>query len=156
MRTLHIVLLVILGAVIGFSIFGVLVWQAVETEKTDATEALRRFSAARATFESMEPMLDLDSKGRLIGRQLDPDSTPKKLDQLRVLVYTASQERLVAADVPFWFVKLKGPALQFVLRETGFDLKSLGITPRDLERRGPGLILDESTPNGDRLLVWTE
>ena len=32
----------------------------------------------------------------------------------------------------------------------------LGVTPADLERHGPGVVLDETRANGDRLLVWTE
>jgi hypothetical protein len=30
------------------------------------------------------------------------------------------------------------------------------LTAADLERHGPGLILDEASGNGDRLLVWTQ
>jgi len=30
------------------------------------------------------------------------------------------------------------------------------LTVKDLEAFGPGLLIDESKPNGDRVLVWTE
>ena len=53
------------------------------------------------------------------------------------------------ADIPFWFYKLKGTAAQFLLRDTGFDLESLGIAPADLQQRGPGIVLDEARDNGD-------
>jgi hypothetical protein len=61
----------------------------------------------------------------------------------------------VRANVPFWFFKLKGPAIQLVLRGTEIDLKKLGVTAADLESHGPGLVLDEIRSNGDRVLVWT-
>jgi hypothetical protein len=51
---------------------------------------------------------------------------------------------------------LKGPAIQFALRGTEIDLKELGVSAADLESHGPGLVLDETSANGDRLLVWTE
>ena len=156
MRISHIVILLILGAVIGFSIFGVMVTRAVKTEEAAETEALARFTEARAAFGTAEPMLDLDATGGLVARRQEPDSTGKAISRLRVLAYQTNRQRLIEAEVPFWFVKLKGPALQFAVRGTGFDLKSLEVTPGDLERHGPGLILDESAPNGDRLLVWTE
>ena len=60
------------------------------------------------------------------------------------------------ADVPFWFLKTKGAALQDPLHGTGLDLERLGVTPADLERYGVCLVLDETRANGDRLLVWTE
>lgn len=46
--------------------------------------------------------------------------------------------------------------MQFTLRDTGLDLERLHVTGDDLARHGPGLILDQQRPNGDRLLVWTE
>jgi hypothetical protein len=75
---------------------------------------------------------------------------------MRVLAYRRPEQRLVRADVPLWFLKLKGPAVQYALRGTGLDLERLGVTPADLERYGACVVLDETRANGDRLLVWTE
>ena len=61
-----------------------------------------------------------------------------------------------AASVPFWFLKLKGPAAQMALRGTGLDLEYLGLAAGDLERYGPALVIDHTRPSGDRLLVWTQ
>jgi hypothetical protein len=62
----------------------------------------------------------------------------------------------VSAEVPFWFFRLKGPAAHLALRDTGFDLERLGLTPADLSRHGPSIVIDSSRDNADRLLVWTE
>jgi len=70
--------------------------------------------------------------------------------------YRAAEHRLVAADVPFWFLKGKAPAVRFALRGTGLDLERLGMTPGELERYGAALILDENAASGDRLLIWTK
>jgi hypothetical protein len=77
MRISHIVILLILGAVIGFSIFGVLVTLAVKTEEAAETEALARFTEARAAFGTAEPMLDLDATGGLVGRRQESVSTSR-------------------------------------------------------------------------------
>jgi hypothetical protein len=58
-------------------------------------------------------------------------------------------------EVPIWFIRIKGPAAAFVLRDTGFDLEALGLTAGDLQRSGAGLVLDESRGE-DSLLAWTE
>ena len=42
------------------------------------------------------------------------------------------------------------------MRDTGFDVDALKLTASDLERAGARVILDETRPGGDRLLVWTE
>ena len=79
-----------------------------------------------------------------------------EVKRLEVLGYRAAEERLVTAHVPLWFLSLKGPALQFAVRDTGLDLERLGLNADDLSRRGPGLVLDQVLKNGDRLLDWAE
>jgi len=64
--------------------------------------------------------------------------------------------RLVRADVPFWFLRVKGPALRYAVRDTSLDLDALNLTARDLEDAGASIVLDETRSNGDRLLVWTD
>jgi hypothetical protein len=76
--------------------------------------------------------------------------------KLGVLYYRAGDDVLLRSDIPFWFFRLKGSAARVALRGSGFDMEKLGLTPDDISRQGPGLILDETMGNGDRLLVWAE
>ena len=144
------------GAAGGLLIFGVLVSRAVTVERAEAPEALRRFTAVRSALGPAAPLLTLDEAGRVVRRAGPPPAAAVRLTRLGVLTYQAEQRRLVSADVPFWFFKLKGPAAQYAVRGTGLDFKRLQITPSDLERHGPALVIDHTRPNGDRLLVWTE
>lgn len=156
LRTSHVLLLLLAGAVIGFTIFGVLVSRAVTVERADPPEALRRFGAVRAALGTSAPLLTLDEAGNVTRRKEMPAATGVRPKHLGVLAYQAGEQRLVAADVPFWFFKLKGPAAQYALSGTGLDLQRLGITAANLERHGPAIVVDHTRPNGDRLLVWTE
>ena len=36
------------------------------------------------------------------------------------------------------------------------DLEQLGVTPAMLERLGPAVIVDHTSRDGSRLLVWTQ
>ena len=101
-------------------------------------------------------MLRVDAAGVVTRRQAPEISQAVPPTRLRVLAYRAPERRLVQAEVPFWFLKLKGPAVRYALRGTGLDLERLGVSPADLERYGVCLILDEARANGDRLVVWTE
>lgn len=156
MRTSRILILLAAGAVIGFAIFGAMVYRAVDVEEADRPEALRRFSSVRAAFGDETPMLEIDASGRVLRRADPPGATPRPPERLEVLAYRSNDERLVSAHVPFWFFRLKRPALEYVLSGTGLDLDRLQLTAGDLVRHGPGLILDQASANGDRLLVWTE
>jgi len=158
MKASRIALAIIVVALLGLSIFGSLVYRAVNVEEANSSEALTRFAVIRREFADQVPMLEMDASGR-VTRSAAPSAAATvvpAVKRLEVLGYRAAEERLVSAHVPFWFFNLKGSALQFAVRDTGLDLDRLGVTAEDLSRHGPGLVLDQVRPNGDRLLVWTE
>ena len=141
-------------ALLGLSGSGILFWRSVHVEQADAADARRRFEEVRHDFPSA-PLVVWDASGRLTR---NAPRAPRGLrpSKLHVLVYRLREERLVRAHAPLWFFKVKGPAVNYALRGTGFDLAALGLTAADLEKAGAGLVLDETRTNGDRLLAWTE
>ena len=143
------------AALIGLGVFGLLAWRTVTVQHAPPNEALRRFTQVRDAFAGLEPIVSVSGEGRFVRRSA-PESEPRQIKLLRVLAYRATEQRLVQANIPFWFVSAKGPAVQWSLRGTGFDLNRVGLTASDLKRYGPSLVLDETRDNGDRLVVWTE
>ena len=143
-------------AVAGLLIFSVMVYRAVDVETAGPEEAAQRFAGVRATLPPGKPVLTLDDNGKVLRRDIPPDRASTSIRQLRVLTYYAAGRRIVSADVPLWFFRTKGPAAQYALRDTGFDLDRLGLTPSDLQRYGPVVLIDHTRSSGDRLLVWTE
>jgi hypothetical protein len=144
------------AALVGIAVFVFLAWHSVTMEQAQPDAAMRRFAEIRTGFAGTEPMLRVDAAGLVARRESPPESETVRPTRLRVLAYRAPEHRLVRVDAPFWFLKVKGPAVQYSLRGTGLDLERLGVTPADLERYGACLVLDETRANGDRLLVWTE
>ena len=58
--------------------------------------------------------------------------------------------------VPFWLLRL-GKDGKLSMRRPLDDVRGAEkLTVKDLEMLGPGLLIDELKPNGDRVLVWTE
>jgi hypothetical protein len=155
-RTLKIGLVLLVCAVAGASIFGVLVWRAVTIERAEHNEVERRFGAARAGLPSAAPLVDIDDAGRVTRMTPVAASGPRPISRLKALAWRAPEQRLVSADTPFWFFRLKGPAARYALDGTGLDLDRLHLTARDLERFGPAVIVDHTSRDGSRLLVWTE
>jgi len=155
-RTSRILLLTLAAAVAGIGLFGVLLWRAITVEQADLAEATRRFAAARAALGSAPPLLDIDDHGAVTRRAKPPDTAPPPIARIHALAYQAGQRRLVRAEAPFWFFKLKGPAAQYALRGTGLDLARLQLTAADLQRFGPAVLIDHVSRDGNRLLVWTE
>jgi len=176
LRLSHFVVFGIAAAAFGIVVFGVMAWSAVTVERIDEATARARFDAIRASLGDAPALLRANDDGRIVRVEAEglasrgtEDSrgapgasassrseTSPRLKHLGILVWRAREERLMRADVPFWFFRLKAPAVQLVVRDTGFDLERLRLTAPDLEEHGPGLILDEIDENGDRTLIWTE
>ncbi len=144
------------AAAAGFVVFGILVWRAVDVTDTTAAEAARAFTSARNALGMTSPLLVRQADGALTRRATKAPEGPEPVSHIYVLSYRVSTSRLTKAEVPFWFFRLKAPAAQFVVRDTGLDLATLGLTAADLAAEGPTLILDETDSAGNRLLVWTE
>ena len=144
------------GAAIGFGIFGALVYRAVTISQADHLNAARQIAAIRASLPQGPPVLALDEHGNVVRHAMARATAPTPVRRLRVVVYYAEARRLVSADVPFWFFRIKGPAAQYALRDTGVDLDRLGVTASDLQRYGPVIVIDRVHPNGDLVLAWTE
>jgi hypothetical protein len=134
-------------------VFGLLAWQSVSVQQMQARTALQQFKAVRASIKGA-PLVQRDESGRFERRVLPGRDAP--VSQLHVLAYHVRSQQLVRADVPFWFFRIKGPAVQFALRGTDFDLAALNLTPSELQAVGPCVVMDEVQPNGDRLLAWTD
>ena len=143
-----------LVALLAVGVFGVFAWQSISIETLAQDHAIARFERARSMFSGRPPILTA-SGGRL--RPAVPPAGPvQRPTRFCVLAYRAPEGRLATVSLPFWFLTMKGPAVAYSLRDTGLDLDRLGVTPADLERYGPALVLDETRANGDRLLIWTE
>ena len=147
--------LFVVAAVFGLAVFGVLAWRSVSVLEMDASGALHNFDAARARVPSTPPLVQRDASGVFVRRPSVKTTGPAPTE-LHALAYHVDGQRLVRADVPLWFFKVKGPALRYAVRDTGLDLDALNLTATDLENAGPGIVLDETRLNGDRLLVWTD
>jgi hypothetical protein len=140
-------------AALGLSAFGLMAWQAVSVQQIDPNGALQEFEAVRARIKGA-PLVRRDESGRFERRVTAAgDATASTL---HVLAYHVTGRQLVRADVPFWFFKAKGPAVQYALRGTDFDLAALNLTPGELQAVGPCVVIDEKRSNGDRLVAWTD
>jgi hypothetical protein len=143
------------AAVLGLAVFGMLAWRSVTVAQMDAGGALNNFDDAIALVPTTPPLVQRDGSGNFVRHPSEP-AAGRGATQLHALAYYVEGQRLVRANVPLWFFKVKGPAMRYALRDTGFDIDALNLTATDLERAGARVILDETRSNGDRLLVWTE
>ena len=85
-------------------------------------------------------------------------SRKSELQTMRVMVYDAHDGRIVHVDLPFWLLRLmpSGRMSEVSGAGSGFSFESGHITVDDLERHGPGLIMDARDNKNAQILIWTE
>jgi len=133
----------------------------VRTQAAETADAAKEFATARARFSGEPPLIEMRRGDEpLLHRELLKKEMPTKpLEALRVLAYDPDAEKLVHVSIPFWLLRLapSGKRMSF-LSDNGVDFDSdrVHLTLDDIERRGPGLILDQKDRRGSLVLVWTE
>jgi hypothetical protein len=136
------------------------IYRHVHTQFTPNENADAQFAEARARFAGQQPLIEVrHDEETVLHREVIPKSMPEaKLETLRVLAYDTSAEKLVHVSIPFWLLRLAPTRHVSFLNDTGIDFDSdrVRLTLDDLERRGPGLILDQADRRGSQVLVWTE
>ena len=151
------VLLVCIG--IG-ALLAVTAWvqQNVEVTPRSATEADRDFAAVRSRFGTRQPLLELVDGRPAFSSEHTPGSPDerRRLQTLHVLAWDADDERLATLGIPFWLLHLKSDPIRFSSYASGFDDHGVTLRPNDIERYGPGIVLDTTIPQGGRLLLWAE
>lgn len=127
MNAKRVLIALAVGAVVGWTIFGVMVARVTTVERIGDAQSRERFEQVRSGFEDPSPRLSVGEGGEL-SWQPRPEGDVAEIESLRVLAYRGPVDGLVQVDVPLWFLRLNEPAI----------------------------IVDERRPNGDHVLIWTE
>jgi hypothetical protein len=136
------------------------IYRHVHTQFVGNETAGQRFAETRARFAGQQPLIEvMKDQEAVLHREVIPKAMPAaKLDTLRVLAYDTRANKLVSVSIPMWLLRM-APTNKFsFMKDNGIDFDSdrVHITLDDVERRGPGLLLDQADRRGSQVLVWTE
>jgi len=139
---------IILGGVVFF-------YDHITSADVAPAAAANEFRQTRDRFAGRQPLVEITA-GRVI-RRPTPDTPRRPISTFHVIAYHPDDGELTRLDLPGW-------TLRFVPSMSGsgvfekLDLThgtGLSLTLDDLERFGPGLILDMHRPDVEALM-WTE
>src|SRR5512139_475523 len=145
---------VALVAVVGYVIYQQFAFQANTATEMSADE---EFAKVVAKFEGQKPYLIIKD-GEPVVSEAPPAAPGKPVEALHILVWDPDERKVVKLNMPFWLLRMtKGQPIKLSSdHEFGGDPMKLKITAEDIERRGPGLILDHKEASGERVLVWAQ
>lgn len=146
-------------AVVGGTAF--FVYRHVNATVTSETTAQEEFASARRRFAGQQPLIEIGRNDEPVVHAealRDAKMPDKPLQSLRVLAYDEDAGKLVRVTIPFWLMRLFPSKNLSFLNDEGIDIdaRRIRLTLEDLERRGPGLVLDQKDRRGALVLIWTE
>ncbi|MGE5244898.1 MAG: hypothetical protein ACM3SQ_11780 [Betaproteobacteria bacterium] len=150
-----VIIIVVLGlAVIGAGTY--VVYSHVQAQFVAVDTAASEFARARARFAGQTPLIGFDQDDEPeVNRP--PASAPRHgIHALHVLAYDARNHKLVNVEVPGWVVRMMSASGHIRIANLDLSGDAGRITLDDLERHGPGLVLDRHTSRGSQVLVWAE
>jgi len=149
-------------AVIGG--LGYVIYQqfGVNAKVVKQEDAARELDAIRGQFAGQTPKLTITetTDGRPDVKIARPAASPVALTSLHVAAYDPSKYKLVQVTIPFWLLRMAPDGGKF--RVNGEEVLNHLSTPsgkltvKDIEALGPGLLLDDTRPDGTRVIIWSE
>lgn len=129
----------------------------ISTGRTSDADALRTFDEIRAEFKESTPLFEIDSHEmpRVTRDLASLPTSERKPENLWILAWDPTDERLSKISLPFWMLRLGRDNID-IRHDSGFDLEQLDLDVNELERVGPQLVFDLKTADGERVLIWTK
>jgi hypothetical protein len=124
----------------------------LEVSETSRASADTAFDEVRRQFPGQAPLLRIDDEGAHYSR--GEVANPPEIERVHVLAWDPREEKLARFSLPFWFLRLKSGPIAFSGYAAGLDEQGVSIRPEDIQKHGPGLIIDGTLHDGARVLIW--
>jgi hypothetical protein len=132
------------------------------SEKVSAHVAEAEFQTVRARFADQRPLLDMHDR-----RPVNDVGGPQPgapLHSFNTIIFdTRGDQRIVRIKVPYRFARFFGRGAGFrwlgqltFLDDTEFDPEPIQLSLAQVERHGPGLMVDYRHPSGGQFIAWVE
>jgi hypothetical protein len=157
---------VILGILFVLFIVGVgVVFMAVSFFRQNVTfadnigesEANREFAAVLAKFPGQQPLIRLvNGEPQYFADRASQTSSTKPLTTMHVLAFDPDDGDMATFSLPFWLLRMKSGPIRLSAYSQGWDDNGVSFKIEDLEKAGPGIVIDVTRPREGRFLVWVE
>jgi len=144
--------------------FGYYIYQQVGMHATFVKheDAARQLDAVRSKFAGQSPKITVKqtADGKPDLDLAKPVAAPIQLTSLHISAYDPSDNKLVEMTIPFWLLRMmpEGGNMNVDGKEVLNHLSTPSgkLTAKDIEALGPGLLVDDTRPDGTRVIVWSE
>lgn len=140
------------------AIIAVTAWfsQNMVVSSSSVREADDEFEKVRQRFTGQPALIDMKDGVARYNRGRTAPSTVPQLTTLHVLAWDSDEEKLAAVNVPWWVVRLKSGPIRFSSYASGLDDEGVQLRPEDIEKYGPGIIMEVTGRHGERVMLWAD
>jgi hypothetical protein len=155
--------IVIFVVLVGAGLIGGLAYvvsKQVNVQNLPEGRGEEEFNRLVARFAGQTPFIELPGDDRdersdmKVHHELETHGTGS-IKTLHVAAWKPDEGKLVQVALPFWTLRLGGNH-PIELHTGAGGAMILSVTPDQVDKRGPGLILTRRERDGTRLLIWTE
>jgi hypothetical protein len=147
-----------IAGVIGVALVGLIgtgmysVFRNLRVTQPTLGAATAQLDEVRHRFPQRAPLIEIDDalRGRVHVNHPPRTAPLTHLEGFEILVWKADEQKLVRTRAPLWMMRFSTLNL---LSELGLMPGTLQLTVDDVERYGPGVVIDFTGPRGDRALV---
>jgi hypothetical protein len=117
-------------------------------------DARRDFEAIRARFQGRPPLIEIvDPKAADVRVNRLEHPGRRRSETLHVLSWKTEDGELMKADLPVWLMRFSSVNL---FSQIGVMPSRFRLTLDDLQRYGPGIVVDYRPPGGTYVLIWMD
>ncbi len=130
------------------------VLRSMDKKTGSEPEAVQAIDAVKARFGSRPPLVEIDDPRTADIRINRPaDASPARVDTVHVINWKPDTNELTRFEVPLWLMRFSSVN---VLSQLGVAQAKFRLTVNDIERYGPGIVVDYGSTKASRVLVWVD
>lgn len=119
--------------------------------------AEKEFEAVRAKFGGQQPLIQMvDGRPEYVADRATESPSTVPLKAMHVMAWDDDEQNLVTFSLPFWLLRMKSGPIRLSAYSQGWDDRGVSFRIEDLERHGPGLVLDVHEWSEGRVIIWAE
>ena len=126
----------------------------LEKQEAVEAEAVKAINAVKTRFGPRPPLIEIGDPRRAEIRINRPDAaSPSPVDTVHIINWKSDTGELIRAEVPLWLMRFSSVN---ILSQLGIAPEKFRLTVSDIQRYGPGIVVDYGSPGAFRVLVWVD
>jgi hypothetical protein len=130
------------------------VMRHMEKRAGSESEAVQAIDTVKARFGSRPPLIEIiDPQSADIRINRPVEASTSRVDTIHVINWKSDTAELSRTDVPLWLMRF---STVNIASQLGIAPAKFRFTVSDVERYGPGIVVDYGSQGNFRLLVWVD